>query len=156
MLLLDQHLNLTSKEPQERVPVGRVAAELELAGTDPLDDLVLRQPELLPRCLVAERRALALPLGIHVVHELLLQQGPVERRAAERSSLSSEHATPAAIAYQWFGPTVQALGPQALAPAFSATSAWVVEPAGVRPTRRRRASASPQASLATLISKAAA
>lgn len=61
MVLLDQRLDLAPGESQEGVPMHRRVAVLELAGPDCLDDLVLRQPELLPRRLVAERPALALP-----------------------------------------------------------------------------------------------
>ena len=42
VLLLDQRLDLTSKKPQEGVPVDAVVAVLELAGPDRLDDLILR------------------------------------------------------------------------------------------------------------------
>jgi hypothetical protein len=49
VLLLDQRLDLAPEKPKEGIPVHRGVAELELAGPDRLDDLVLRQPELLPR-----------------------------------------------------------------------------------------------------------
>ena len=55
VLFRDQRLDLTSKKPQEGGPVDGVAAVLELAGPDRLDDLILRQPELRSCRLVAER-----------------------------------------------------------------------------------------------------
>ena len=70
VLLPDQRFHLATQEPQPRVAVHRSHAVVELAGPDRLDDLVLCQPELLARRLVAERRALALPLGTQIVHRL--------------------------------------------------------------------------------------
>lgn len=60
--LADERLDLSTEEPQPGVAVRRGDLVAELASPDRRDDLVLRQAELLPRGLVAQRRALALPL----------------------------------------------------------------------------------------------
>src|SRR5580658_9490373 len=68
VLVADERLDLSPQKPQKRVAIDRVAPVLELAIPDGLDDLIVRQPELLLRRLVAERRARALPFGFQVVH----------------------------------------------------------------------------------------
>ena len=52
VLLLDQRLDFPTNQSQTGDPVDRVVAVLELSSPDGLDDLVLRQPELLapPSC----------------------------------------------------------------------------------------------------------
>ena len=60
--------HLSPEKPKEWVPVNRALPVVEAASPDRLDDLVVGQPELLPRRLVAERRAPALPIGIEVVY----------------------------------------------------------------------------------------
>src|SRR5260370_6836781 len=72
MLLLDQRFHLSAEKPQPGVPEDRVLPVVELAGPDRLGDLVLRQPELLPRRLVAETCSPPLPLGIQLVHKSVL------------------------------------------------------------------------------------
>ena len=75
LVVLDQGFDLAAEKAQERIPVDRPFAELQPAGPDCVDDIILRQPELLPCRLVAERRSFPLPLGCELVHRFVLLSG---------------------------------------------------------------------------------
>ena len=64
VLFANQRLDLSTEEPQPRVPMRGADLIAELASADRRDDLVLRERELLARRFVAERRAFALPLTL--------------------------------------------------------------------------------------------
>src|SRR6266496_4657102 len=79
----DQFLDLTAEQPQPRVPVHRSRTVLQLARPDRRDDFVLRQPELRPSRLVAQRRALAPPFIAVQLHNRSLSRraAPASRRS---------------------------------------------------------------------------
>src|SRR5436190_17146297 len=64
----DHRFHLSPEKPQPWVAIHRAFAAVQPASLDREKDLVLRQPELFPRRLVAEGRSLMLPFGIQVIH----------------------------------------------------------------------------------------